>query len=332
MSIQRIYPIQDAFIAQELLQNTGKDEILKLGHCNVEKSTGPGRILMTFDQMQIREAVVGKENVQITLHMFVAKRSRIPSQYSIEIYKLQENWIEGIGKSVDVPVWTSDVSWTDRYAGAPWTVPGGTISDIPVTVIPFSGSDGDIRVNLTSQILNEGLYNILLKFSDEDRLYDQKTTVSFYSSNTHTIYSPYLEIISEDSKFEPTLPVATSSYVVTALGMYEKITKGDVVDIRIGVHPQYPVRTFSTASLYLDRLVLPGTSYWGIKDSHTTEMMVDFSQGTKISADSFGSYFRLDTSILPSERYMDLLIKVEDEGQVNTKLVHTFKVVRSCRN
>jgi hypothetical protein len=73
---------------------------------------------------------------------------------------------------------------------------------------------------------------------------------------------------------------------------------------------KYPVRVFTTSSLYTVNKALPAQSYWAIRDLKTEEMVIDFDDNyTKISCDANGSYFFLYTGGLEVERYYKVLIK-----------------------
>ena len=93
--------------------------------------------------------------------------------------------------------------------------------------------------------------------------------------------------------------------------------KGEYADtgkqrFRIAAQPKYPVRTFSTSSVYLTNYALPTASYWGIRDENTEEMIVDFDTNfTKISCDSTGPYFDVYMDGLQPERYYRILIKTD---------------------
>ena len=63
---------------------------------------------------------------------------------------------------------------------------------------------------------------------------------------------------------------------------------------RINCRPQFPTRTFQTASAYTINYYLPTSSYYAIKDLYTNEFVIDFDTNyTQISADSESSYFTL---------------------------------------
>ena len=102
-------------------------------------------------------------------------------------------------------------------------------------------------------------------------------------------------------------------------------------DFRLKVRDTYPARAFQTSSVYLNAKVLPTSSYWGLKDSKTNEMVVDFDTSyTKISADSGSNYFRVYMDGLEPERYYQLMVKtvVGNETVVIEDKGNYFKVVR----
>ena len=100
---------------------------------------------------------------------------------------------------------------------------------------------------------------------------------------------------------------------------------------RITARPQYPARAFTTASVYLSNNALPSSSYWGLRDENTEEMVVDFNTDfTKISCDSNGSFFDVYMGGLQPERYYRILIKTElDNSTVVINNQNVFKVVRN---
>jgi hypothetical protein len=112
--------------------------------------------------------------------------------------------------------------------------------------------------------------------------------------------------------------------------------KGNYTDegkqrFRLSVRPKYPTRTFATSSSYLTNYVLPATSYWGLKDENTEEMVIDFDTTfTKISADNTGNYFDIYMSGIQPERHYRVLIKTEISGTTTINdSSNTFKVVRN---
>ena len=85
---------------------------------------------------------------------------------------------------------------------------------------------------------------------------------------------------------------------------------------RLNVRPEFPPRTFKTGSLYTLNMVLPSSSFYAIKDLDTNEFVVDFdSEFTQISCDETGSFFTVYMNGLEPERYYNILIQTEIQGQ-----------------
>lgn len=335
MSVQRIYPVQDAFIVPGLVQNTGQDEILELGFCNRDGATGSSRILMQFDPEEIKKAVDGLESFTATLCMFNALSLRLPTRFSISFHKVLESWIEGRGRVTDGSCWTSDISWTNRSKDEIWSEEGGSIEPEPFSVFTASTnlhSTIDIQLDVTQQVKEGQFDSILLKFVEEIEMFEQKTHISFFSSNTHTVFRPYLEIRVDDSFRDSELETVSQEYRIVPTNLQSSYVRGEVVDVRLGVCPRFPSRVFSTSSIYQQPYLLPENSYWGIKDTYTANMLVDFGKGTKISADSLGNFFTLDTNLLPSERYLNIMVQTEIGCHKKITSLNTpFKIKRACQ-
>ena len=87
-------------------------------------------------------------------------------------------------------------------------------------------------------------------------------------------------------------------------------------DFRLNVRPEFPARTFQTSSLYTTNHALPSASYYAIKDLDTNEFVIDFDKEfTQISCDPTSSYFTVYMNGLEPERYYNILIQTEIDGQ-----------------
>ncbi len=87
-------------------------------------------------------------------------------------------------------------------------------------------------------------------------------------------------------------------------------------NFRLNVRPEFPVRTFQTSSLYTTNHALPSASYYAIKDLDTNEFVIDFDKEfTQISCDPTSSYFTVYMNGLEPERYYNILIQTEIDGQ-----------------
>ena len=85
---------------------------------------------------------------------------------------------------------------------------------------------------------------------------------------------------------------------------------------RVTCRPEFPARTFKTSSLYTTNFALPSSSYYAIKDLDTNEFVIDFdTEFTQISCDATSSFFTVYMNGLEPERYYNILIQTEIQGQ-----------------
>tara|TARA_B100001769_G_C21807241_1_gene439310 strand:- start:108 stop:632 length:525 start_codon:yes stop_codon:yes gene_type:complete len=159
----------------------------------------------------------------------------------------------------------------------------------------------------------------------------QSITLKYFSSDTNTIFPPYLEFKHDDTVYSSTLSeLDTDIATVSIKNNKEEYADSDIVKFRVSARPKYPTRTFTTGSVYLTEYKLPATSYYGIKDEFSGEMIVDFDTAyTKISADNTSSYFNIHMDTFQPERHYRLLIKTIINGStVVFDNKNIFKVVR----
>ena len=100
-------------------------------------------------------------------------------------------------------------------------------------------------------------------------------------------------------------------------------------NFRLNVRPEFPVRTFETSSIDTLNYALPSSSYYAIKDLDTNEFVVEFDKEfTQISCDPTGSFFKVYMNGLEPERYYQILVQTEIQG--NTIVMdenYYFKVI-----
>lgn len=127
-------------------------------------------------------------------------------------------------------------------------------------------------------------------------------------------------------------PLNISAPFTVVLRVPEKVKTNEIIKIKIFGREQFPIKNFQRTpqfSQFTTPLYLPLSSYYAIKDNETEETILDFDRYTQISCDPSGSYFLLDTSGLPQERYFKVLIKLSDA--TTTYIIDNndiFKVVR----
>ena len=353
MAVYKIFPEKDAFIQSKYpAQNTGLDEILDISNYNGinEQSSAQGdlpavtRALVQFKTADISNIVdntIGDAAFQSNLKLYLANAENAPLDYTLEAYPISGAWDMGTGRVSDVPKTTDGCSWGWRGESGSnaWTSAGGDwYTDKSGSSQTFLyTSDKDISMDVTdmvklwnsSSIENNGF---IVKHSASIEFSSSYVQTQYFSMDTHTIYPPELEFKWDDSSYATPLTAVTSSDIVVSFtNLKSEFEDSGVYNFRVKARDKYPTRTFQTNSVYLNAKALPTSSYWGLKDAKTDEMVVDFDTSyTKISADSGSNYFTVYMDGLEPERYYQLMIKtiIGDETLIVEDKGNYFKVVR----
>lgn len=355
MAIYKLFPEKDATIFSYYpATNTGMDEILEIStfESAIEGTRESSRSLIKFSTSEIVDTIANKVsggNYKAYLKLYLANASEIPSDYSILCQPIYSGWDVGTGRLSNVPATTDGVSWDNRTLGSVWGSAGGDRYGTPTGSQLFTNNDEkDIEMDVTSivsafyayetnpfapvRIQNEGF---ILKHPDwfEFSTSYPPFELKYFSSDTHTIYPPCLEIRWNDSTFVTGSLTVTNNHkaVVSLKNNKQEFQQDSVNKFRLGVRDQYPPRTFNTNQLYVTgSKLLPSSSYWAIKDLDTEEWIVDFDTNyTKISADPTSSFFTVHMNGLQPERFYKILIKsVIDGSTVIFDEDYIFKVVR----
>lgn len=365
MAVYKIFASADTTLYSRFpAQNTGLDEILEVGVKNTDNpinnpsQTGElisddlRRPLVLFsdgDLNKLKSFVTGSWKTY--LRLYLANAENLSTLYNLEIRQVSQSWIMGTGKLVDIPETRNGACWystgsyindTNTWGNGDWflTSGGGSWNSNYVTQSFGYADNKDINVDVTQMvdswfsgsILNSGF---ILKHADaiEDNA-NSYINLQFFSVDTHTIYPPTLEIKWDDSSYVTgSLSVINDSNTIVTLAnnMYNFKYGTDKYSFRINARDKYPVRAFTTASLYTTNKALPKTSYWAIQDVKAEDIVIDFDTDyTKISCDGTSSYFNIYMNGLEPERYYKVLIKtVLPDGEsidIDNDLI--FKIVR----
>ena len=348
MAVYKIFPTKDATLYSAYPNmNTGTDAILEVSNTNPDISPSPrvARSLLDFYQLEIDDVLDNKvdgANHRCNLKLYIAEATGITTDTMIEAYPISSSWKVGTGQYLDSPQSTNGVSWDYRnYSGSEaWDNAGG---DYINTLTPpqhfYLRSSKDININVTD-IVNEWRansydnYGFMLKLDSSQEFISgsaNQPLFKYFSVDTNTIYPPELEISWNDFSYETgSLSPLTTSDVKMALDSNPGIFYSESINrFRLNVRPEFPVRTFQTASLYTTNHYLPTASYYAIKDLDTDEFVVDFdSSYTKISCDGNGNYFDIYMNGLEPERYYKILVQTTISGSTIVKDEnYTFKVV-----
>lgn len=373
MAIYKIFPEQDITLYSEVpTGNTGLDEILEIASYPIQGNGKTSRTIIKFPSDTLKEVLdstVNTLNFSATIKLYLAEANELPVGYVVQGAPVYSSWVNGVGKFGDIPIDTDGASWNTTDGSGSWNS-GVVTSNVTASYQSGSNSGGgdwytgsfgipllsyqshsldsthDINIDVTNGVRLHysqskeqlGIPNngFILKLEDSLEFQTVRNIrLRYYGKDTHTIYSPSLEIKWDDSIYntgsstfsllEETNAICT---VVNNRGVY---TDEGKYRFRLKARPQYPIRTFSTASNYLLNYYLPIDSYWAIRDSNTEEMVFDFDEMyTKISADSTSNYFDVYMGGLQPERYYNILVKsVLDGSTVVIDPNITFKVVRN---
>ena len=228
-----------------------------------------------------------------------------------------------------------DAHWSKNSGGGTWFTSSFTLGKHYKQ--SFTKYTSNLNVEVTDYV-NEWLNGtrsnngFIVKKSKAD---EQSTTkfgsIKFFSSDTHTIYPPTLEVRWDDSTWntgslEPLTSEDIILYVKSLQTEYKESSKGK---IRVYGRDRYPARNFSN-SLIKEVKYLPTTAYYSVVDSETNQVVVPFDTSyTKISCDSTSNYFDFWFNGLQPERFYKFIFRVDMNG--TTKYYDDnfyFKVVR----
>jgi len=345
MAVYKIFAEADATLYSKFpRQNTGLDEILEVAVKNSENigESLPGSVdQITNDD--IRRSLIKFSNRDIQrlysystgswksyLKVYVANAENLNTTYDLEIRQVSQSWEMGTGKFADSPEVKNGVNWYNTQSWysdtTDWVSPsyyltsgGGSWTNNYVTQSFDYQNSKDIDVDVTSIVTtwfdntidNNGF--IIKHSTAVENNSGSYLSLNFYSTDTNTIYPPTLEIRWDDSEYiTGSLQVVDSSdSVVTFSNNIFNFNKNtELYKFKINCRDRYPVRVFTTNSLYTTNKRLPSRSYWSMVDAKTNEVVVDYDDNyTKISCDGTSSYFGIYFAGLEPERYYKFRIK-----------------------
>ena len=362
--ILRYYPTKDASL-YELYpsKNTGLDAMLEISKTTVGSGSYNSRIVINFDYSAISQSIVNLgQNPNLYkyhLKLYASEADQIPVDYNLYCYPIYGSWTMGVGRYSNYPETTDGVSWTYRNTanditttwetssfptnttGSWATVQGGGVwytSSVASQSFSYSTTDVDIDVtNIINKVQSGSIsfQGFILKKSDVDENSTSLfNSLKFFSKDTHTIYLPVLEARYDDSINNGILPLidTTQDYDIIPVNLKSIYNEKSSPLIRLSARYKYPPFTFSTSSEFLTRYKLPTGTQYAVYNASSDDVVIDFSEFTKISDDSTSNYVRLHLDSFQPERYYRLLLKVPDSGSINTYQVFDeqwiFKVTR----
>lgn len=367
--VLRFYPTKDATLYEIApTRNTGLDQVLELqitpaigASGSAATSSFVSRIVLSFDYTAMSASIVSlgynPNNFDYSLKLYATAPQQIPLDYSVEAYPLALSYDMGIGKTNTTPATVQGVSWYYRQGenvpGTAWPTAsfssgttgswqvnagGGTWHTASVASQSFSYTTTDIDLNITSIIrqVQSGsitFNGLIIKRSDEVQI-GSFSSLAFYSKDTQTIYSPVIEAKRDDSTNTGNVTILNTDQEYNILAANLRPTYKEDSSPRLNIKPRYryPAITFATSSGYLDVYRVPTGSQYAIYLAKSDDAIINFSNFTKISSDSSGSYFRLNLTSFQPEQYYRLLLKIPQSDGVSFDIVDNNFVFKIERN
>ncbi len=289
------------------------------------------------------------------------------------------DWTEGNGKLDHNPVTTDGVSYQYRNHDeqTPW-VTGSVLTDggswwtgsqggqyKVSSSFSMTKATRDVRIDVTDLVNNhiyssslfpnrgfivkrESLYTGSRDFSynpGSDTTKDESSStrlgnLKFFSTDTHTIYPPKLEVQWDDSSWSTGSLSALTTTDLERLKVYFKNLRAEykensIVKFRVVGRELYPTTAFDTTPSELSVKYLPsGSIFYEVRDADTEEVIVPFGSGSRISCDSTGNYFNLMMNGFQAERNYRFAIKVVSGSGTTDEQInfyddnYEFRVVR----
>jgi len=289
---------------QQPNQNTGLDEILEVSKVYYGNVKDVSHALLKFDvgflSQSLYNGTIGMTDARLLLKE--SQTEEIPLEYTIYANPISGSWEMGIGTRFDT-ITTKGVTWNYR--------------------------EGDTKLNWLDKTgsLNGGIPNdgLMLKFANSTLFPEniESNTQDYgilrlFSKETFTIYQPKIRIGWDDQSFiTGSLSALNSNDIKVGVKSFKsEYKKNSIPKIRVVGRELYPVKTFTNSFAYSDVKYLPQTTYYQIKDFGSDDIIVPFSEYSKVSCDSDGNYINLNLSNWESGRVYKLEFKVDMDGDV----------------
>ena len=323
---------------QQPTQNTGLDEVLEVSKTYYGNLKDVAHSLIKFETSHLSTLISSGEVTMSSAELILreCESSEIPLDYTLYAYPISQSWDMGIGTRFD-DITTDGVSWnkrttTDNWLGNDFSEgtsgsfngKGGVWYTGSVATQSFSYETSDIQMDviepmnswLSGSIPNEGW--IIKHSSAVENDVDDYGQLKFFSKETNTIYQPKVRIGWDDSSFVTgSLTALTSDDIhITFKRLKTRYKRGSKPEIRVFGREKYPLKSYQNQYSYTDLKYLPSTTYYQIKDVVTDEVIVPFSDYTKVSCDSNGNYLKLNLTNWEYSRDYYIEIKVDRDGVI----------------
>jgi len=323
---------------QQPSQNTGRDEVLEVSKTYYGNLKDVAHTLIKFDTDTLSSKISSGEVTmsEATLLLRECESDEVPLDYTIYANIVSGSWEMGIGTRFD-DITSDGVSWKQRNNNVEWLDDdyatgvtgslngyGGTWFTGSESTQSFSYESTDISMDVSSS-LNEwisGTYSnegFILRhssvFENDTNDYGQ---LKFFSKETNTIYQPKIRIGWDDSSFTTgsLTELSEDDIKVTFKRLKSTYKVNSKPKVLVFGRELYPLKTYTNEFAYNDVKFLPSTTYYQVKDAITDEVIIPFSNYSKVSCDSNGNFIRLNLENWETNREYYIEIKVDRDGVV----------------
>ncbi len=345
-------------------QNFGRDQILEVKKEFYNNTFNyPTRAFVNFSGTEFTELSKSVSDGTIPtdakyyLRLYEAEgNSELTEEYTLAFQPISQSWTEGTGKFGDNPKNTNGCSWENRLNPIGGTATAWDFVDIDsnhgsgpailgdefgnifsASTQTFSNESPDVNVEVTDMVNMwlEGQkenYGMVARFNGSSET-DNTTFghLKFFSRNTHTIFSPRLEVRWDDhiacsgSNTGSLIQLGVSGLDDNFLymkGLREEYKVGERVKFRVGARKRYIQKSFTNSVQTVTGSFIPeGSGSYAIKDIATDEFIVPFEDNqdtsyTQLSCDSNSNYFIQYLDGFYPDRAYKILLKLKlDDGQ-----------------
>jgi len=322
-------------------QNTGLDEVLEVSKVYYGNIKDVSRALLKFDLNGVSESIVSGDVSlgEVTLILKETDSEELPLEFTLEAYPISQSWEMGKGTRFD-DISTAGVTWNNRegdtkerwlqtsefseVSTGSYEGKGGTFYYDTYSTQNFEYQTSDINMDvkdivedwISGSMPNDGII-LKLPLANENDSTDYGI-LKLFSKETHTIHQPKLRIGWDDVSFTTgSLTELSSEEIKIGIRNFKKEYKVNTTPkLRVIGRDLYPLKSFTSTAQYGISKFLPTLSYYQIKDYHSDDVIVPFSNFTKLSCDDSGNYFKLNLSNWEVDRVYKIEFKVVIDGNV----------------
>jgi hypothetical protein len=338
-------------------QNTGLDEILDISKVYFGNIKDISRALIKFDLDALAQSISNGDAVidSVKLSLRETESQEIPLRYTILAHPISGSWEMGNGTRFD-KISTTGVNWKYREGDSnidwlpnglasgsdsnPNDGTGGTWYTASAASQSFNYESSDLNIDVKNTVnlwLSGSLPNdgFILKHTNE---YENDTNdygiLKFFGKETNTIYQPKLVIGWDDQIFNTgslqPVDLGDGEVVIRVKPLTKEYKLNTTKIIRLVGREKYPLKTFANAFAIDVVKYLPSTTYYQIKDYQSNDVIIPFSEYSKVSCDTKGNYIKFDFTNWQPNRVYKIEFKVESDGDTiyfDDKI--TFKIVEN---